>query len=1175
MATEKTISGLIQSQLPDFINAKYQENAPSFRRFIELYYKWMESNGTFTYANTSYTYGNTVHNIMKSGDFRDIDTTEDGFLTLFKKELLPYFPERTELELTKILKGAKEFYLKKGTEESIKWLFRVLFNAEATIHYPRDNILRASDGKWIEPKSLKLSDTPFIIQSAASTQNLYSAVITDSTYHSNANFTTTVQFENDIRKTSTVIVFASYKVWYDVGNSGQGNFEDYVYNTNNSGTVVSSDGVVYEKFLTRPIVSSISFDLNEKRYFTVTEAFYTQNVSNSYATTLSYNPNMAIPKLRGIMDGAPDAAIQFDGVRAFEFGNLEKDSLIAVDSYYDWEWRDFLTSIAIDNANTPAYVFTFAKEDIGVDIPIDTANTVTIANGTFGADKYTLTYSKKYRVEDVNCYVQTTTDANIAVVSFAFKEKPRTAPPLLEKRKVTGLVSKATATVEKAFTRADAYTRSQYTELFISNIVGEFINNELVEVEYVDADGNTRVYTERIFGFVGAVVIDPNRRGFSYKVGDPVVIYGGTANGDSTSTAGFSPASAYVANVTSGRILSVSVTKGGYGYRTHPNTTISLVNDPTNPDGVEGVIQVGSVDTGNGITLSLATDTIEPYADVQLNESPFNPAFPANASSDISSTLTSCFSFESVTFYPISSLTLINGGHDYLVAPTLSVNTYFQINGTTNVSIASLGYIANVEVARGGTNYSATNKVIFTGSGSGANATLNVSGGVIVGVNVDSRGFGYTTMPSVTIETSTGSGAELVAYGFSDGLETNIVVDEVGKIQDIAMSSLGFGYTSTPEASLKVLDIYVSNLASSIQDDQTIRVYQGADFDTATFFGNVDINYTSINTSTLSSNNTLRVYDYNGVINVANAIIIAETDEHVDAINYKIYGNGLARANVSFVDGTVTYGGYFLNTDGFLSADKKLQDKNKYHNFSYVVDSNKQFKDYKQTIMNIVHPIGMEMIAHTDISDDHKTDVTYSNGLYLTVYRSDVGYINAGPMVFADYYKLGANALFGLGTANAVRLTANTQTTDFSTLGFLGNPVATGSRVIINYDNTYRKIVTTVSNSPSASRLNISQPVIITGHGKLTLNGSVYAVCSENVAGRIVANDYLRIFDAVDYDVTGTDTHVLVRRVAASPTNNIIQLTATASLPVKNTALGYLIDPDLRNAPIKIERDLT
>jgi len=1167
--TEKTISGLIESQLPDFINAKYQESAPSFRRFIELYYTWLEDS----------TEGNTVYHIMNSEKYRDIDEIEESFLTYFKNELLPYFPERTELELVKILKGAKEFYQKKGTENSIEWLFRVLFNKEAIISYPRDNILRASDGKWQLPVALKVSDTPFLIQSASSTKNYFAPRSSPTEYYSGNTYSTAVEFSNNIRKNSTIIAFTSYKIWVNSAISPatlKTRLTDYIAN-NESSIVSDAAGSQFISITNSKLVSDNFSGYGASNVcFQIVEAFYNQSIDIENSKIITFKNKLTPFTIESILQLGTDQSyvkVQFDGIEAFEIGDLQKNGFISSNAIYAYSSTSTQTILNIDGENTPCYILSFGKEELGNPLFTDSANNTTLANTYFGDNRYSLQYTKKYYSGNVASKFTSAASANIATISFAFKEEKSVPLKLLERRQVVGEVSRAKAVVEKVFTRVDEYTKSKYSEIFLSNIEGEFVNNELIEIEYQDENGNDSIFTERILGFVDAVIVNPNNRGQKYKVGDPAVIYGGfTAENGEKSGAGFKFAKAEVSDTTKGVVKSLTLIKGGYGYRNHPNTLVTVVNDPSDTTGSGALVEVGTVDTAANITLFLPTDTIQPYASVLLNQNPFSPAFPNNALSNINSTLFSCFSYTGIDFYPIQSLVLKAEGQGYTAPPTLRFDTVYQINGTTNVEISSLGYIANIEIITAGSGYANGEVLLFNGLNGPATGYINVSpSGAITSINLTSRGYGYTTMPTVTVQTTSGFGAQLKAYGFNDGAIAALTVDEIGEIRSIAMSNYGFGYVSKPNVSLKVMDVYVNNLSFTFLADSELTVYQGTDIANATFFANVDIGYVSEINQVGFSNATIRLFNYTGVLNTSSALVITETNQHLNpSLGRKIYGNGYAKANLIFVDGTVSYPGYYLNTDGFLSADKKLQDKNKYHNFSYVLESSKQLKEYKQTLFNIVHPIGSELIAHNRLSDvfDQRNIISYTNAISVL---SNTAAINSGPEFFPNYYVAGANANLNLSSANTSKLIAN-GTTNFITLRVNTSTagITSNDTIIINYDNPDRRIVRTVLNTPSSTILNISQPIIIFGYGYLSTNNSTYVTISENVESKIIANDRIRIFDKADYDVTGNDNHVYVRKVI-TVTNNLIQLDST--VPISNTNLGYCIDPHLLNAKIKVVRE--
>lgn len=137
----QTISTFIEGQLPEFV----REGNPTFVAFIKAYYEWMASGNNAVVRDT-----------FQLMSYKDIDATTNQFIQYFLNDFIPYFPNDTALDERKLIKIARQFYQKKGSVESVKFLFRVLFNKEADIYFPSDNILRTSAGKWVLPQALTL-----------------------------------------------------------------------------------------------------------------------------------------------------------------------------------------------------------------------------------------------------------------------------------------------------------------------------------------------------------------------------------------------------------------------------------------------------------------------------------------------------------------------------------------------------------------------------------------------------------------------------------------------------------------------------------------------------------------------------------------------------------------------------------------------------------------------------------------------------------------------------------------------------------------------------------------------------------------------------------------------------------------------------------------------------------
>jgi hypothetical protein len=139
-------SNLIVDQVPDFINRDHQ----TFRAFVEAYYEWME--------RVENPFG-IIDGFM---DLTDVDRSLGIFFDDFRETYLRNFPfqlatdsEGNVVNEANFLKNVREFYRAKGTEKAYKFLFRLLYNATAEVYHPSKDILRTSDGKWVEPISIK------------------------------------------------------------------------------------------------------------------------------------------------------------------------------------------------------------------------------------------------------------------------------------------------------------------------------------------------------------------------------------------------------------------------------------------------------------------------------------------------------------------------------------------------------------------------------------------------------------------------------------------------------------------------------------------------------------------------------------------------------------------------------------------------------------------------------------------------------------------------------------------------------------------------------------------------------------------------------------------------------------------------------------------------------------
>jgi hypothetical protein len=138
----KGIQNLIGEQLPGFVSVEY----PMFQKFLEAYYEWMSLPGNVD---------DNTQNILK---YQDVDSSIDLYLSELEKEFLNQVPKDIDIDKATLIKNIRSFYTSKGTEKSYEFLFNVLFNENVEFYYPKNDILRTSDGKWTTNVSIRLTN---------------------------------------------------------------------------------------------------------------------------------------------------------------------------------------------------------------------------------------------------------------------------------------------------------------------------------------------------------------------------------------------------------------------------------------------------------------------------------------------------------------------------------------------------------------------------------------------------------------------------------------------------------------------------------------------------------------------------------------------------------------------------------------------------------------------------------------------------------------------------------------------------------------------------------------------------------------------------------------------------------------------------------------------------------
>ena len=586
--------------------------------------------------------------------------------------------------------------------------------------------------------------------------------------------------------------------------------------------------------------------------------------------------------------------------------------------------------------------------------------------------------------------------------------------------KIFGETSKSIGVVEKS------KINGKFTQIYLSNIQRVFSSSETIKVldydnkevyflngEYIKYDKyppeGAIALSSKIIGSLSNVTINPNRRGKYYKVGDPVVL----TDGFSELTENPVGASAIISEVTTGQIQKVVITKNGYGFRTYPNSEIQVIKS----DGVvdaNALCIISLVDDSHPANVAYVTnDCIEDNYTIALGANNFNFSRTANANTQ----LKNCFSYLAYTTYPITAVTVRNGGGGYEEPPVLEFHSSFNAN-TLNAyrqDIDDLGILAPIDIINGGQGYNVTNDTINISGGSGSFAYARIksvnANGAITAVeyyyntanpySIGGMGYNTANLPTVNVSSATGSNSILTIPAIlGTGVEYTLETDRIGAITKISLIDNGEDYISTPNVSLRVQDIVITGTTVESINPDTCIIYQG-NLQTPAFYGKIkSVSSIYFNPQTSEQVFSIRVYDYRGAIsgvtscNVYNTITesiasVVQLQSDYTTTTYKngikIFGDGSAKATAAFLDGLIADEGRYLNTDGQPSAHSVIQ-SDVYNYFTYILTAEKDYDSYKDTIKNLLHPIGTQLITRNLLKSESRFTVSSNSSIHTGIH---------------------------------------------------------------------------------------------------------------------------------------------------------------------------------------------
>lgn len=242
---QEKLSKIVSDQLPDFI----QQDYVTFQAFLQAYYEFIEQDQQ------------SQELIQNALSYNNVDTTINSFVEYFLKQYCSNIPPTVLADKRLLVKRVQDLYRNIGNSKGFSLLFRILFNKEANLFYPHTQVLKTSDGKWIQ-------DTYVYIKTIyGNPSNLVNNTATISAPDSSTNYNIYFKEKNDVLvKSGSSLVTSSDTFKYIIDNRRNPpiNIGDIVVRDNFYGEVVAT-----------PVFGKVT---NEGQGFKVGDVFIVEDV---------------------------------------------------------------------------------------------------------------------------------------------------------------------------------------------------------------------------------------------------------------------------------------------------------------------------------------------------------------------------------------------------------------------------------------------------------------------------------------------------------------------------------------------------------------------------------------------------------------------------------------------------------------------------------------------------------------------------------------------------------------------------------------------------------------------------------------------------------------------------------------------------------------------------------
>lgn len=592
--------------------------------------------------------------------------------------------------------------------------------------------------------------------------------------------------------------------------------------------------------------------------------------------------------------------------------------------------------------------------------------------------------------------------------------------------RVTGSTSGATALIERANETFISGIRT--TEFFITQTSKtDFINGEFVTAPYYYSDTEYLTITFTLLSILGSITIING--GASYNVGDPVLIVGGSPT---------QSASAVVETVFKSLITRILVIKGGAGFRA--GDAVSIVSTP-NTGLTMTINSVDDSETYHPNTIYFNQDVISLYENVAISDSDYG--FPVSGSENINTRIIDALQNGSLSgLGPVTAIQITSSTFQFSTLPVLDIFgpivSFTANNAAANtangtIRIANFGILGRMSIVNGGNGYVPGDELIFT------NQTANVAGwgwgwgAAAEVIDVHSANNGIRTVkfqPPRIGGTVSANASDIVVLGtgtnflgeltVGDRIEINNESRYINAITSNTSLNVNVAWTNT--STNRKLGLYGRTFIGG-------EGYRMGNLPTITI-SSANVNATGANViveTIYGDGEDIRAdAPASGVPGQINSILITNRGfgfANTPIIDLTKSGNGLANAIAVMYSSRFTYPGRFITTDSLLSSDRRLENRDYYQNFSYVIQSHIDFPRYKQVLLDLLHPSGMRAFSEYLLDQRLVTTNSVMDTDVLIIEKTLAGTVNVGA---SSVIVIGTNTSFNVAQAQNVLTTGST-----------------------------------------------------------------------------------------------------------------------------------------------------